>query len=118
MDTTSLGDELQLYKKKLEQLQKNLFDTQVENSTLHSQSTSLLSQINHLQNTQTLLEASKKKFEEEEKVRKAEKEELLRDQVRQKPLFFHIFRNIRTNYYLKTIINNSICVYHLLKAFF
>ena len=82
MDTTSLGDELQLYKKKLEQLQKNLFDTQVENSTLHSQSTSLLSQINHLQNTQTILEASKKKFEEEEKVRKAEKEELLRDQVR------------------------------------
>ena len=82
VDTTSLGDELKLYKKKLEQLQKNLFDSQVENSTLHSQSTSFLSQINKLQTTQILLEASKKKFEEMEKVQLAEKEELLCDQVR------------------------------------
>ena len=82
VDTTSVGDELKLYKKKFEQLQENLFNTQVENTTLHSQSTSLLSQINQLQNTQTVLEASKKKYEEEEKLRKAEKEELLRDQVK------------------------------------
>ena len=82
VDTNSLGDELKLYKKKLEQLQKNLFDSQVENSTLHSQSTSFLSQINKLQTTQILLEASKKKFEEMEKVQLAEKDELLCDQVR------------------------------------
>ena len=82
VDTTSVGDELKLYKKKFEQLQENLFNTQVENTTLHSQSTSLLSQINQLQNTQTVLEASKKKYEEDEKLRKAEKEELLRDQVK------------------------------------
>ena len=106
MDTTSLGDELQLYKKKLEQLQKNLFDTQVENSTLHSQSTSLLSQINHLQNTQTLLEASKKKFEEEEKVRKAEKEELLRDQVWIETERYNIFKNKKYVHYVWLIRND------------
>jgi len=81
VDTNSLGDELKLYKKKLEQLQKNLFDSQVENSTLHSQSTSFLSQINKLQTTQILLEASKRKFEEMEKVQLAEKDELLCDQA-------------------------------------
>ena len=89
VDTTSLGDELKLYKKKLEQLQKNLFDSQVENSTLHSQSTSFLSQINKLQTTQILLEASKKKFEEMEKVQLAEKEELLCDQVRKYSLVLY-----------------------------
>ena len=91
VDTNSLGDELKLYKKKLEQLQKNLFDSQVENSTLHSQSTSFLSQINKLQTTQILLEASKKKFEEMEKVQLAEKEELLCDQVRKYSHFLAVF---------------------------
>merc|ERR1712223_465896 len=81
IDTNAVNDEVKLYKKKLEKIQESMVDTQIENSTLQSQSTSLLSQINQLQSTQSMLETSKKKLEEAEKSWKTEREDLLRDQV-------------------------------------
>ena len=81
IDTNGLSEEVKIYKKKLEKLQESLVDKQIENSTLTSQSSSLLAQINQLQNTQAMLEASKKKLEEAEKSWSTEREDLLKDQV-------------------------------------
>ena len=88
-----------LYEEKMKKLHEDMVNIQVENSTLQSQSSSLLSQINQLQITQGTLETSKRKVrffncmatesclqsrfqaEEEEKRYKAERTDLLRDQA-------------------------------------
>lgn len=81
VDTASSIEELKQYKKKLEKLHESMVDTQGENATLQSQSTSLLRQINQLQTTQSVWETSTKRLEDGEKIWKAEREDLLRDQV-------------------------------------
>ena len=53
MDMIGASEQLDLYKKKLEKVHANVVETEVENSTLQSQSTSLLGQINTLQATNT-----------------------------------------------------------------
>ena len=50
-----------LYEEKMKKLHEDMVNIQVENSTLQSQSSSLLSQINQLQITQGTLETSKRK---------------------------------------------------------
>ena len=50
-----------LYEDKMKKLHEDMVNIQVENSTLQSQSSSLLSQINQLQITQGTLETSKRK---------------------------------------------------------
>lgn len=50
-----------LYEDKMKKLHEEMVNIQVENSTLQSQSSSLLSQINQLQITQGTLETSKRK---------------------------------------------------------
>ncbi len=81
MEMIGASEQLEMYKKKLEKVHANVVETEVANSTLQSQSTSLLGQINALQASNSRLESSKKKLEEAEKTWKHEREDLLKDQV-------------------------------------
>ena len=55
-----------MYESKLKKVHEDMVNIQVENSTLQSQSSSLLSQINQLQITLGDLEAFKRKVRERE----------------------------------------------------
>lgn len=81
MDLTASTEKLKMYEERLKKLHEDSVASRVEHSTLQSQSSSLLSQINTLQTTQAAIEASKRKLEESEKTWKSEREELLRDQA-------------------------------------
>lgn len=81
MEASTNAEKIELYDAKVKKLNEDLVNIKVENSTLQSQSTSLLSQINQLQVTQSNLENAKRKSDESERRWKMERQNLLRDQV-------------------------------------
>ncbi|XP_059095121.1 girdin-like isoform X2 [Tigriopus californicus] len=81
MESSTNAEKIELYDAKVKKLNEDLVNIKVENSTLQSQSSSLLSQINHLQLNQNSLESAKRKSDESERRWKMERQNLLRDQV-------------------------------------